>query len=230
MRPLRMLAPASGAPRRCIDRTQTVTAWRCAQTACLGVHLCHDSMARNDSGEELHTAAVTVYMLQRSMTWVLLLQPDKDNHMQALELGTNSSKWSVGCGSVNRQVAAHDDAPMNACTIICCIVTNRLASKNLDALRPTCCNGLLPLMGGDSQWPIRGAAAALLAMLQLRVVDPVRAKGTLCTVFPPAAVLPTSDLPGARKDFFRRLQHQRFSLLVQKQAPGWSQCCCCIDT
>jgi len=60
----------------------------CAQSACLGVHLCHYSVAHDDSGEELHTAAVTVYVLQRSMTWVLLLQPDKHNHMQALELGT----------------------------------------------------------------------------------------------------------------------------------------------
>lgn len=79
-------------------------------------------------------------------------------------------------------------------------------------------------MGGDSQWPIRGPAAALLGMLQLRVVEPVRAKAALCTVFPPAGVLPTSDLPGARKDFFRRLQHQWWSLSVQKQAavaPGW---------
>ncbi len=40
----------------------------------------------------VNTAAAPVCMLQCSTTQLVLLQPAKDNPMQALELGTNSSK------------------------------------------------------------------------------------------------------------------------------------------
>jgi len=130
---------------------------------------------------------------------VPLLQPAKVDQMQALELGTNSCEWSVGCCSLSK-APRHTAAPDLYFTerlyhhLLYC---DKQVAKQEPKLRPTCCNGLLPLMGGDSQWPIRGPAAALLGMLQLRVVDPVRAKAALRIVFPPAAVLPTSDLPGA---------------------------------
>ncbi len=123
----------------------------------------------------------------------------------------------------NRQTAAHDVYTFKR---LChhLLFCDKQTGHEEPKLRPTCCKGLLPLMGGDSQWPIRGPAAALLGMLQLRVVEPVRAKAALRIVFPPAALLPSSLLPGARKDFFRRLQHQRWSLSVQKQVAkqaGW---------
>jgi hypothetical protein len=123
----------------------------------------------------------------------------------------------------NRQTAAHDEYTIE-CLYHHLLLCNKQAAQQEPKLRPTCCTGLLPLIEGDSQWPIKGPAAALLGMLQLRVVEPVRAKATLCTVFPPAAFLPTSDSPGARKDFFRRLQKPKGGVSVQKQVaviPGW---------
>ncbi len=154
----------------------------------------------------VHTAAAPVCMLQCSTTRLVLLQPDKDNHKLLSLAQTPANGLLVAVQSTDKLLLM-TSTPLQACTITCYFVTSRLPNRNLIALRPTCCNGLLPLMGGDSQWPIKGPAAALLGMLQLRVVDPVRAKATLCTVFPPVAFLPTSDLPGARKDFFRRLQN-----------------------
>ena len=73
----------------------------------------------------------------------------------------------------------------------------------------------MPLTGGDSQWPLRAPPAALPAMLELSVQEPVRTKALRCPVLPAAAFPLSWHWPGAREESFLCRLHNKYPLSSQ---------------